>query len=167
MTPLQSDIPVAPADRDQQARDLVRALHLLGVTIWLDAAGLNARPMFLLSQELRDEIEDLKPELIELLGTEGIEDVFTLDAEEKQHSDVRTLPAPELSDADKVATSLKASKRLYMNGEVLVNHPNSMGAYLRKLREQEDRRQAAERGLLPAEGRYVTRFDVFNRKEYE
>jgi hypothetical protein len=48
-----------------------------------------------------------------------------------------------------------------MNGEVLVNHPNNFGAFMRRLREQDERRQAAERGDTPAQGRYVTRFDVF------
>ena len=139
----------------------MRALHLLGVGIWLDAAGLNARPMSLLSQELRDEIEELKPELIELLKTEGIEDVFTLDAEEKQHSDVRTLPAPELSRDDKLATSLKASRRSYQGGAVVVNGQNSMGQYMRQLRRQREASEAAERGELPPTGRYVTRFNVF------
>ena len=165
MTRSPSDITVAPADRDQQARDLVRALHLLGVAIWLDAAGLNARPMSLLSQELRDEIEEVKPELIELLKTEGIEDIFTLDADAVVTNS--TPPAPELSTADKLATSLKASRRSYQGGQVVVNGQNAMGRYMRLLREQREASQAAERGELPPAGRYRTNFDVFNRKEYE
>jgi hypothetical protein len=156
-------MPVAPADRHQQARDLVRALHLLEVTIWLDGGGLNARPKSLLSQELRDEIEELKPELIELLKTEGIEDVFTLDAEEKQHSDGRTLPrtpeeaAQQRDDADRVR---EAGRRRYQGGAVVIND-NSFGHYMTLLVRERERREAVERGELPPQGYYQRKWDIF------
>jgi hypothetical protein len=149
----------------QRARVLVNELEHLGFELWLDGADIRVWPVGKLTGDMRAEIIELKPELIEHLRTVGEEIID--DPEERAHGDRNTPPAPELTREDKLRARLTASKRLYMNGEVLVNHPNSMGAYLRKLREQEDRRQAAERGLLPAEGRYVTRFDVFNRKEYE
>jgi TubC N-terminal docking domain len=170
MTRSPSDMPVAPADRDRQARDLVRALHLLEVTIWLDGGGLNARPKSLLSQELRDEIEELKPELIELLKTEGIEDVFTLDAEEKQHSDGRTLPrtpeeaAQQRDDADRVR---EAGRRRYQGGMVVINDRSNFGHYMTLLVRERERREAIERGEVPPAGRYKTGWDLFNRREYE
>jgi len=163
MTPLPSDITVAPADRDQQARDLVRALRLIEVVVWLDETGVHARPMSKLNQEMRDEIEELKPELVELLGTEGTEDVFTLDAEEKQHSDRNTPPrqAAEVDADARSANAAAAKRRSYQNGTVIVNGLNSMGRHMRLLREQREATEAAEDGTLPLTGRYQTRFDIF------
>jgi TubC N-terminal docking domain len=137
----------------------MQELQQLGVSLFLDERGARAQPADRLPLELREELRRLKSEVIQYLAEQG-EQIID-DPEERAHSDRNSPPAPELSDADKVATSLKASKRMYMNGEVLVNHPNNMGAHMRRLREQDERRQAAERGELPPQGRYRTRFDIF------
>jgi TubC N-terminal docking domain len=137
----------------------MQELQQLGVSLFLDERGARAQPADRLPLELREELRRLKSEVIQYLAEQG-EQIID-DPEERAHSDRNSPPAPELSDADKVATSLKASKRMYMNGEVLVNHPNNMGAFMRRLREQDERRQAAERGELPPQGRYRTRFDIF------
>jgi TubC N-terminal docking domain len=147
------------SQHSQRARILVNELEHLGFELWLDGADIRVWPVGKLTGDMRAEIIELKPELIEHLRTVGEEIID--DPEERAHGDRNSPPAPALSRDDKLRAGLTASKRSYMNGEVLVNHPNNMGAFMRRLREQDERRQAAERGDAPVQGRYVTRFDVF------
>jgi hypothetical protein len=144
---------------DSEVRALMQELQQLGVRLWLDERGAHAEPAEKLTGEMREELRRLKSEVCDFLVEQGEEIVD--DSEERSHQGNNTPPAPALSRDDKLRAGLTASKRLYMNGEVLVNHPNNMGAFMRRLREQDERRQAAERGDAPAQGRYVTRFDVF------
>jgi hypothetical protein len=72
-----------------------------------------------------------------------------------------TPPAPEMSREDKLRASLTASKRRCMGGEVLVNDPNNMGGYMRRLRRLREEAESREGGEIPPENRYRTRFDPF------
>jgi TubC N-terminal docking domain len=146
-------------DPDLRLPRLLQELDDRRVRLRLENGQLHVEHGDRLTAELCDEVSELRAELVAHLRTVGEEIVD--DPEERAHGDRNSPPAPELSRDDKLATSLKASKRMYMNGEVLVNHPNNMGAFMRRLREQDERRQAAERGDAPVQGRYVTRFDVF------
>ncbi|MGA8649229.1 MAG: hypothetical protein WB677_01140 [Xanthobacteraceae bacterium] len=109
------------------------------------------------TSEMCAEAVELKPDLVELLRTEA--EALIDDPEEKSHSDMRSLPAPELSRDDKLAASLKASKRRYQNGMVGIND-HKFAQHMRELVRLQERRQAADRGEI-LEGRYLTRFDIF------
>jgi TubC N-terminal docking domain len=146
-------------DPDLRLPRLLQELDDRRVRLRLENGQLHVEHGDKLTAELCDEVSELRAELVAYLRTDG-EEVLD-DPEERSRQGNNTPPAPELSRDDKLATSLKASKRMYMNGEVLVNHPNNMGAFMRRLREQDERRQAAERGELPPQGRYRTRFDIF------
>jgi hypothetical protein len=109
-----------------------------------------------LTGDMRAEIIELKPELIEHLRTVGEEIID--DPVEQSHSDMHTPPAPEMTREDKLRAGLTASRRSYQGGQVVVNGQNSMGRYMRLLREQREASQAAERGELPARGQIPHKF---------
>jgi hypothetical protein len=143
----------------REAEELLRYLHDRGVMVWRDDSGdVNVSPASGLTATVREELGNLKGPLRELLEAE---ETVVIDPVEQSHSDMRTPPAPELSDQDKLAASLKASRRGYQGGQVVVNGQNAMGGYMRLLREQREASQAAERGEIPPAGRYRTQFNPF------
>jgi hypothetical protein len=80
---------------------------------------------------MRDELRELKAEVIEYLVEQG-EQIID-DPEERSHQGNNTPPAPEMSRDDKLRAGLKASKRSYQNGMVVVNGQNNLGHYMRQL----------------------------------
>lgn len=147
--------------RDQRIHLLLKELGHLDIEVRLDDGHLQINGDKL-TVELCDEIDELKPELVEYLSTHGEEIVD--DPEERAHSDRNTLPrTPEeaerqRADADRVR---ERARRRYQNGAVLVNDRNNMGQYMRQLRQQREAAEAVERGDAPPAGRYRTRFDIF------
>ena len=148
-------------DRDQRMHLLLREFDRRDVRLRLDGGQLRVQHGDKLTAELCDEVTELRAELVDYLSTIGEE---IIDDEERAHAGMRTLPRTadetdkQRADADR---ERERARRRYQNGAVLINDPNNFGAFMRRLREQDERRQAAERGDAPAQGRYVTRFDVF------
>ena len=149
-------------DPDLRLPRLLQELDDRRVRLRLENGQLHVEHGEGLSAELCDEVSELRAELVAYLRTQGEEIID--DPEERAHADLRTLPrAPEevekqRDDADRVR---EAGRRRYQNGAVLINDPNNFGHYMRQLRRQREASEAAERGETPAQGRYVTRFDVF------
>ena len=149
-------------DRQLRARAFIQRIADLGGEVVLnDGGGVQIRLEAGVTAELREEGAALKPDLLELLLTEGVE---TIDAEEKQHSGMHTPPrsAAEVdkqrADADR---SRERARRRYQGGMVLVNDRNNFGHYMRQLRQQREASEARERGELPPEGKYATKFEIF------
>ena len=144
-------------DRDLRLPRLLQELDDRGARLRLESGQLRVEHGEKLRAELCDEVNALRLELVAYLRTQGQEVVD--DPVEKSHSDMRSLPAPELSRDDKLAASLKASKRRYQNGMVGIND-HKFAHHMRELVRLQERRQAADRGEI-VEGRYLTRFDIF------
>jgi hypothetical protein len=140
----------------------MQELQQLGVTLWLDERGAHGRPADRLPLELREGLRRLKSEVIQYLAEQGEEVVD--DPDERAHSGARTLPrTPEdvekqRADADRTR---EAARRRYQGGAVLINGRSDLGHYMGQLRRQREASRAAERGDAPAQGRYVTRFNIF------
>jgi len=154
-------------DRDQRMHLLLLELDRLDVRLRLDRDQLRVQRGDRLTAELCDEVTELRAELVEYLRTQGEETVID-DAESRAHSDMHTPPRTpaeaeqQRADAER---ERERARRRYQGGAVLVNHPNNMRAFMRRLREQREDAEARERGGLPPQGRYVTRFDIFRRDE--
>jgi hypothetical protein len=133
-------------DRDLRLHMLLRELDHRDVRLRLDGGRLHVQGGDKLTAALCDEIAKMRAELVEYLSTQG-EEVVT-DAEEASHADMHTQPAPELTREDKLRAGLAASKRKYMNGEVLVNDVNNFGHYMRQLVRERGRAEARERGEI-------------------
>jgi hypothetical protein len=155
--------------REQRARNLLRLLQLSEVAIWVDATGLHARPLASLHQQIRDEMTDLKPELTELLKTEGVEDVFSIpDPIEETHKlNTTPTPAPEAIDADARKARMKAAQRReYQNGTVVVSPvdapSNNFGHHVKSLVALRDRKQPGPRSWAPHPGTCNYRWNLFD-----
>jgi TubC N-terminal docking domain len=151
---------------DQRVRALLQELQQLGVRLWLDERGAHAEPAERLTPELKGRLRDVKSEVIEYLAERGEEvvDYTAGDPEGKSHSDMRTLPrTPEEAERQRADAerTRESARRRYQGGAVLINDKNSFGHYMDLLVRARERREAVERGDLPPEGRYVTRFGVF------
>lgn len=149
-------------DRDLRLPRLLQELDDRGARLRLENGQLHVEHGDKLTAELCDEVTELRAELVEYLSTQGEEIVD--DPVEKSHSDMRTLPrtpeeaAQQRADADRARES---ARRRYQGGAVLINDPNNFGHYMRLLRQQREAAEARERGELPPQGRYATRFDIF------
>ena len=150
--------------RDQRLRHLLKELDHLGVEVRLDNPDLRVKHGDNLTAELCDEIAELRPELIEYLGTHG-ESIVDDDAVVTNS----TPPAPEMNAEQKILAATKAAPRLYQNGEVLVNSEQGQryGYFIKKLARERERLRAIENGDAPRQGFYKTGWDLFNRREYE
>lgn len=154
------------SQRSQRARVLADNLGHLGFVLWLEGAEVRVRPAAELTPELRAELAELKAELTEYLAVQGetVVDYTAADPEGRAHSDMRTLPrTPEeaekqRADAERARDS---ARRRYQGGQVLINDRNNFGHYMRELRRLREQAEARERGEIPPEGRYRSRFDVF------
>jgi hypothetical protein len=139
----------------REAGALLRYLHDRGVMVWLDDSGdVNFSPASGLTETTREEIANLAEPLSELL-----EETTVIDPDAVMTN--RTPPAPELSEPEKIDASIKASRRSYQNGMVIVNGQNNMGHYMRQLRRLREQQEAIEKGELPPDGMYRTNFDPF------
>ena len=140
---------------DSEVRALLQELQQLGVRLWLDERGAHAEPADRLTPELklREELRDLKSEVLQYLVEQGEEIV---DDEERAHGDMRTLPrTPEEAERQRAEADRERerARRRYQGGMVLINDRNNFGAYMRQLRRQREASEAAERGELPPAGR--------------
>jgi hypothetical protein len=155
---------------NQRVRAIAVELQSLGVRLWLDESGAHLEPKEKVTADMRAELRNLKAEVIEYLVEQG--ETLVDDPEERAHSDMRTPPrTPEevdkqRTDADRAR---EKARRKYQGGVLLVNDPNAMrySAYMSQLVKERERREAVASGALPPEGRYQTRWDLFNRREYE
>jgi hypothetical protein len=139
----------------------MQELQQLGVRLWLDERGAHAQPADRLTPELKEQLRDLKSEVLQYLAEQGEEIV---DDEERAHSDMRTLPrTPEEAEKQRADAERdrEHARRRYQGGMVLINDRNNFGHYMRLLRQQREAAEAVERGDVPPQGRYRTRFDVF------
>jgi hypothetical protein len=144
----------------REAGELLRYLHDRGVMVWRDDSGdVSFAPASGLTETTKEEITNLAEPLRELLEAE---ETVIIDPVEQSHSYMRTPSTPEMSREDKLRAGLTASKRKYMNGELLVNDVNNFGHYMRQLVRERERQQAIERGDAAPQGRYRTRFNVFD-----
>ena len=144
-----------------ELQTLMRDLERLHVRAWLDEFGVHLEPANHLPQELRDELRRLKAEVTDYLVQQG-ESVVVVDAIERAHA-INTPAAPEMTEQQKLEANAKASSgRSYQNGQVLINHPNNMGNYMRQLSRQAEEREARDRGDVPPAGRYRTSFNEFD-----
>jgi hypothetical protein len=151
-------------DRDLRLNLLLRELDRCGAaTLRLENGQLHVEHGDKLTAALCDEITEMRVELLDYLRTQG-EEILN-DPEQGAHSNMHTLPrTPEEVDKQRAdaARTRESARRRYQGGAVLVNDSNNFGHYLRQLRQQDEHRQAIERGELPREGFYCTKFDPFN-----
>jgi hypothetical protein len=155
---------------------LLQELDDRGARLRLENGQLHVEHGDKLTAKLCDQVSEMRAELVDYLRTDGEEVVQTgedtapgadastpVDAEEQQHSDLRTLPrtpeeaAQQRDDADRVR---EAGRRRYQGGAVVIND-NSFGHYMTLLVRARERREAVERGELPPQGYYQRKWDIF------
>ena len=147
-------------ERDLRLPRLLRELEDRGVALRLEDGRLHIQHGDKLTAELCDEVSELRAELVAYLRTDGEE---VIDDEEKQHSDMRTLPrTPEEVEKQRAAADRERerARRRYQGGAVVIND-NSFGHYMTLLVRERERREAVERGELPPQGYYQRKWDIF------
>jgi tubulysin polyketide synthase-like protein len=139
---------------------LLQELDDRRVRLRLENGQLHVEHGDRLTAELCDEVSELRAELVAYLRTDGEE---VIDEEEKQHSDMRTLPrTPEEVDKQRAAADRERerARRRYQGGAVVIND-NSFGHYMTLLVRERERREAVARGELPPQGYYQRKWDIF------
>jgi hypothetical protein len=148
---------------ERRARELLAELKQRGMRAWIDEGGAHFEPSSLLPPVVREELRSLRDEVMKCIVEQGEEVVTNYVANDPEAVVTnRVTPTPELSKSEKLAAAVKAFKRPYQSGAVLVNYANNYGAYLRRLREQREEQEARERGELPPAGFYQTLFNEFD-----
>ena len=140
--------------------ELMLDLEQAGVQLSLRDGDISVRPVSRLTVELLETIRACKAELTQYLAEQG--ETVISDSEEASHADSYTPPAPEMTDQDRLAASVKAAPRLYQGGGLLVNsiEGQRFGHYMRQLVREREKREAAERGEV-REGYYQRKWDIF------
>jgi len=118
-----NDPSILMPDRQLLARRLIERIYALGGEIRLRGDDVRIELHPVVPVELRAEVTELKPDLVQLLRTEGTE---IIDDEEASHADLNTPQAPELTARQKLDASIQAAPRRYAGGEILVNDREGM-----------------------------------------